>query len=201
MNTKGAVKVFTIVMSEYSNGLQIRLLHKIFKDRCSKCDLPSYVEIESPPEINHPPLTKEIGLACGFWLARIDFARAICAEFEGQFEIRKISDDACFLVLKNVLVPEDPDYKDRGEALFRDQEPICSLCGKPYVLLFQGINKFVGGNLIKPRTIYETSVKFGSADVKYPFYFCDEEAARALKALSRKFAFVKSMADLSVVTT
>lgn len=198
--SEGAEKVFQIAMPEHSDGLQIRLFKRLFKDRCDKCNLPSYVEIESPPKIELPKLKLEFGLACGFWLARRDFAEMLCAEFDSQFEMRKIADDACFLILKNVLISDDPKYKDHGDydPFFRKKEIVCSLCGQPYILLWKGIASFKGGNRIKRRTICETSIKFATADVKYPYYYCDEEAAYALRAISRKFKFVKSIDKLSV---
>jgi len=196
-DANGAVKVFEIDFDEHRTG-QTRLFATVFKDRCSKCGLPSYVEIESPPEVESFRLSQAIGLGCGFWLAQKRVAELLCAEFEDQFEIKRISDDAYFLILKNILIPEDPDYKDSGEALFRGQEPICSLCGRPYVLLQQGFKKFRGNNRIKPRTIYETSLKFGSADIKYPCYYCDEEAACTLRKISRRFHFMESAVKFSV---
>lgn len=195
------VKVFEVRLPEYPASLQEHLFRTLFKDRCSKCTLPSYVEIEAPLEVEIPALKQDFGRACGFWLARWDFAVLLCAEFEGQFEIRKIADDACFLILKNILVPKDPFYKNGGDCdpmFFNHRERICSKCGKPYILLHKGFVNFEGGNHIKPRTIYETSLKFGTADMKYPRNFCDEEAAYALREISRKFKFVRSTVNFLV---
>ncbi len=199
-DAKGAVKVYEVKLPEHRTG-QTRLFTTIFKDRCSKCRLPSYVEIESPPEVESFRLSQAIGLACGFWLARKATAELLCAEFEDQFEMKRISDNAYFLILKNTLIPDDPFYEDAGDcdtAFFKHKERICSLCGKPYILLCKGFINFKGGNPIKPRTIYETSLKFGTADLKYPFYFCDEEATYALRAISRNFRFVRSTVKFSL---
>lgn len=187
-------KVFEIHLPEHSHQLQRRLFDSLFKDRCAKCDLPTYVEIDAPPKIGEPKLKLEFGLACGFWLARRDFAEMLCAEFEGQFELRRIADNACFLIFKNVLTPDDPNYEGRGvyDPFFKSKEVVCSLCGKPFILLWEGFRTFKGKNCIQPRGLYETSVKFGTADVKYPCYYCGEEAAWALRKISRKFKFFRS---------
>lgn len=200
----GPVKVFQAILPGYPDRVESCLYRRLFRDRCTKCDLPSHMEIDSPPKIRMPDLKQDIGLACGFWLARKEFAQLLCAEFEDQFEMRKIADDAYFLILKNILIPDDPFYEDAGDRdlmFFKDKERICSLCNQPYILLCKGFLKFKGDNRIKPRTIYETSLKFGSADVKYPMYFCDEEAADALRAISRKFKFVSSTVKFSIDTT
>ncbi len=201
-DAKGAAKVYQVMLPEHRAG-QTRLLQTVFKDRCKKCSLPSYVEIETLPKVDSPKLRQPFGLACGFWLARKKFAELLCAEFEGQFDLRPISDDAYFLILKNVLVPDDPFYEsDIGHdpsIYFGNKERVCSLCGKPYIFLHRGFINFKGGNRIQPRTIYETSLKFGQADVKYPVYFCDEEASCALRAISnRKIKFVRSPVKFSV---
>lgn len=198
--TNDAARVFRVILDEHRTGLA-RLLTTVFKDCCSKCGLPSFVEIESLPEIEAFRLSQEIGLACGFWLARKATAQQICDDFEGQFEMRRLSSDAYFLILKNTLVSDDLFYENAGDidpVLSRDKERICSLCGKPYILLHKGFIKFKGGNRIKPKTIYETSLKFGQAFLKYPYYFCDEEAADALRKISRSFRFVESTVKFSV---
>lgn len=108
---KGSLKVFEIRLPEHDHRLQKHLFRVLFKDQCSICTLPSYVEIGCPPEVDLPPLKQDIGKACGFWLARNDLARSLCAEFQDQFDARRVSDDACFLILRNVLTPESPSQK------------------------------------------------------------------------------------------
>lgn len=202
-DVKVAAKVFNIVLDGHRTG-QTRLFATVFKDRCSKCRLPSYAEIESPSEVESFRVSNTIGLACGFWLARKATAELLCAEFEGQFEAKRISDDAYFLILKNILIPDDPWYENGGDSgsvpSFPNREKVCSSCGRPYVFLHQGFRNFKGGDHIKPKTIYETSLKFGSADVKYPYYFCDEEAANALRKINRKFRFIESTVKFTVDT-
>jgi ribosomal protein L37E len=200
-DTRVSARVFTIDFEEHRTG-QTRLFRTVFKDRCGRCGLPSYKEIESPPEVESFRVSNNIGAACGFWLARKATAETLCAEFQGQFEMKRISDDAFFLVLTNILIPDDPFYENSGDSgsgrSFPNREKVCSLCGKPYVFLHQGFIHFKGGNHIKRKTIYETSLKFGSADVKYPYYFCDEEAANALRKISRQFRFEESTVKFTV---
>lgn len=194
-------KVYEVILPEYPDRLQMLLFRKLFKDRCSKCGLPSYVEIGNLQEVELPHLSQDFGLACGFWMARKEFAQLLCTRFEEQFEMRNVSEDACFLILRNVLVPVDPFYEDLGDddlTFIRGRDRICSVCGRPFIFLEKGFEKFDGENRIRSRTIYETSLKFGTGDVKYPAYFCDEEAAFALKAMSRKFKFVRSAVKFSI---
>lgn len=200
-DARDAAKVFEVRLPEYPAQLQERLFRALFKDKCSKCTLPSYVEIESPPKLDLFNLKPDVGRACGFWLARTEIAIRLCAEFEGQFELKRISDDACFLLMRNILIPNDPFYVDGGDVdltFFKHREQVCSLCGRPYILLYKGFRNFKGSNRLKPKTIYETSLRFGTGDVKYPRNFCDKEAAYALKAISRNFKFVRSTVKFSV---
>lgn len=200
-NVRDTVRVYSIDIDEHPDGVLGRLIRNVFKDQCGKCGLPSFIEINSLPQIEFPRLKSAVGLACGFWLARKATAELLCSEFENQFEMRKLSDDAYFLMLKNTLIPVDPFYDDGGDCdpvFFKNKERICSLCGRPYILLNKGFINFDGGNHIKPKTIYETSLKFGQAFLKYPFYFCDEEAVNALRRISRKFRFIESAVKFTV---
>ena len=62
-DAKDDKKVFEVRLQEYPARLQELLFRKLFKDRCGKCTLPSYVEIESPPKIDLPDLKQDFGLA------------------------------------------------------------------------------------------------------------------------------------------
>lgn len=87
------VRAFEVRLTAYDYRIQESLFRSLFKDRCKKCNLPSYTGIGSNSVIDLPRLTRDVGLACGFWLARRDFADALCAEFERQFELRTVYDD------------------------------------------------------------------------------------------------------------